>query len=76
MYKELRLEIKIYHILFNPIWKLSVDKLTKSQKYISALCFKDIWVWNLVFGARGRTKAAGVLEEGPEEDNVSLKGRK
>jgi hypothetical protein len=27
----------------------------------------------LVSGARGRTKTDGVLEEGPEEDNVSLK---
>jgi hypothetical protein len=41
MYKELRLEMKI---LFNPIWKLSVDKCTESQKYTSALCFKGIWV--------------------------------
>jgi len=68
--------MKIYPILFNPIWKLSVDKCTKSQKYISALCFKSIRVWNLVSGARGRTKADGVLEEGPEEDNVSLRERK
>jgi len=30
----------------------------------------------LVSGARGRTQTDGVLEEGPEEDNASLKGRK
>ena len=30
----------------------------------------------MVFGARGRTKTDGVLEEGPEKDDVSLRGRK
>ena len=48
----------------------------KITKVYTALCFKGIWAWNLVSGATGRTKTDGVLEESPEEDNVSLKGMK